>query len=144
MIDNAAMLREHFRMISFKADLLSIQFYDHLFMRYPQLRSLFDRVRMDEQRRKIVHSMAVILRNAENPRFLEPYLKGLGLSHIAYGAQLNDYDAVHECLLAALKEVSGELWNDQLEAAWSEAFVVVARIMQQGAALAGEARKQAA
>lgn len=129
-------LREHFQSISYKADQVAFVFYDTLFQRYPQVRPLFSSVRMEEQRKKLIHSLAVVIRNLEAPDFLQPYLQGLGLSHVAYGAQEGHYDAVGECLLHALSEVTGKDWTEDLEAAWVEAYGAVAQMMKQGAAKA--------
>jgi hemoglobin-like flavoprotein len=41
---------------------------------------------------------------------------------------------VGECLLAAMAEIAGPLWNDELAAAWAETYGAVSALMQQGAA----------
>ena len=53
------LLRKSFAAISHKADRLSETFYDHLFTRHPEVRPLFEYVRMDEQRKKLIRSLAV-------------------------------------------------------------------------------------
>lgn len=127
------LLRENFKAISYKADELSAAFYDALFTRYPEVRPLFEGTRMDEQRRKLIRSLALILRNLETPEKLAPYLQGLGRMHVAYGALPDHYPAVGECLLVALAKTTGEAWNDELNAAWGEAYDTISGLMLEGA-----------
>lgn len=129
------LLRENFASISFKNDRLSEYLYDNLFTRYPETRELFKTVRMDEQRKKIIHALAVVLRNFENPKFIAPYLQGLGLTHVAYGARPDLYEAIGECFLDAIAKVTGEVWTDELAEAWTEAFEFLAGQMLKGAAI---------
>lgn len=126
-------LRDSFKAISHKADELSATFYDVLFTRYPAVRPLFDETRMDEQRKKLIRSIALVLRNLEAPERLEPYLQGLGRMHVAYGAEPEHYPAVGECLLVALAETAGPAWTDELNAAWGEAYGAISGLMLQGA-----------
>ncbi len=128
-----AVLRESFKAISHKAEELSITFYDTLFTRYPAVRPLFDETRMPEQRRKLIRSIAMVLRNLEAPEKLAPYLQGLGRMHVAYGAVPDHYPAVGECLLAALAETAGPAWNDDLNSAWAEAYGAISDLMLAGA-----------
>lgn len=141
---NAKLLQESFQAVSYKGDKLTEIFYDKLFRNYPEVRPLFAHVRMEEQRKKLLHSIAVIVRNVEKADFLVPYLQGLGLTHFAYGAEPGHYDAVGECLLAALAEVAGDLWSVELHEAWTEAYTAIASIMKQGAAFAEKDQAEAA
>ena len=130
---NPKLLRDSFKAISHKADELSSCFYDTLFTRYPAVRPLFGSARMDEQRRKLIRSIALVLRNLEAPDKLAPYLQGLGRMHVAYGALPDHYPAVGECLLFALSETAGDAWNDELNDAWGEAYGAISGLMLEGA-----------
>ena len=127
---DADLLRSSLKAISHKADQLAATFYDRLFSRYPEVRPLFEQTRMDEQRKKLIRSIVLIVRHVDNETFLVPYLEGLGRMHVAYGAQDAHYDAVGSCLLQALAETAGEQWSDELQAAWGDAYGVVAGVMK--------------
>lgn len=128
------LLRESFQAVLHKADQLTACFYDTLFLRHPELRPLFAGVRMDAQRKMLVRSLALILRVWEDPAGLSLYLEELGRVHVAYGAEDGHYDAFGECLLHALAETAGPLWNEDMARAWADAYEAIAGLMRSGAA----------
>ena len=90
-----------------KADKLGEKFYEVLFERYPGVRPLFVHSRIPEQRQRLIRSIAIIVRHLEDMNYLKAYLHGLGKMHVAYGAKDEYYDAVGECLIAAMKDIAG-------------------------------------
>jgi len=131
---NVQLLRDSFTAFTPNADVLSHSFYRILFERYPALEPLFINVDIEDQQKKLFRSLSVIVRNLEDPGYLRSYLCGLGMMHVAYGARESHYEAVGECLLAALAQVAGPLWNDELHSAWADAYDVIAGLMKAGAA----------
>lgn len=129
---NVKLLQDSLKAISHKGDELVATFYDLLFTRYPDVRPLFDGVRMPEQKAKLLRSIVFVVRNLEKPEVMVPYLQGLGRMHIAYGAEAAHYDAVGECLLEALAQTAGPLWSDDLAVAWGDAYGAIADLMKQG------------
>src|SRR6185312_5309917 len=101
-------LRESFRRLGPHGELLAQTFYDTLFARFPQLLDLFAGVQFDEQRRKLLRALALIVSHMERPEFMRPYLQGLGALHVAYGVTADHYPVFGDCLLAALRQVAGE------------------------------------
>ena len=130
---NVQLLRDSFSAIARKENELVDNFYQLLFLRYPAVRPLFSNVRLDDQKEKFIRSISLIIQNIEKPDYLKAYLGGLGQMHVAYGVEESHYPAVGECLLAALESVAGRAWNDELKAAWAEAYGVVAEMMITGA-----------
>ena len=130
---NVQLLRDSFIGISHKADHLSENFYDILFTKHPKVRPLFANVRMDEQRSKFIRSLAVILRNLENPQYLSDYLGGLGLIHKAYGVKAELYPVVGEVLLEAFEKTAGDQWTPEMRQAWTEAYGLISGLMMKGA-----------
>jgi hemoglobin-like flavoprotein len=128
---NAALLRESFEAILFTADRLASVFYRTLFQQYPALEPLFGQTGLEEQKRKLIRALRLIVLNTERPIALHAYLGGLGQMHVAYGVELGDYPAVRECLLAALAEVS-DTWGIEVEKAWAEALDHVIDLMRAG------------
>ena len=60
-------------------------------------------------------------------------LRELGARHVAYGARPEHYPVVGEVLIGSMAKVAGDAWSSEYEAAWSEAFGVVAGAMIDGA-----------
>jgi hemoglobin-like flavoprotein len=140
---NVQLLRDTFAAVSPNADDLARHFYQTLFERYPAVRPLFANARFDEQKKKLIRSLALIVRNLEKADYLKAYLGGLGQMHVAYGALEAHYPAVGECLLVALEKVAGSAWNDEIKQAWTEAYGVVAQMMLDGAQVLGEQAPEA-
>jgi hemoglobin-like flavoprotein len=127
-------LRYSFRRLQPRADALAQCFYDTLFERYPEVEPLFEGVRIDEQRKKLLRALALVVRHLEQPDFLRAYLQGLGAIHLAYGVTPEHYPAVSECLMAALAQTAGNSWSEAEESAWKGAFALISETMLAGAA----------
>jgi hemoglobin-like flavoprotein len=130
-------LRESFRKLIPRSDALAQRFYDTLFERHPETQRLFEGVCFDEQKRKLVRALALVVRHMEHPDFLRAYLQGLGAIHVAYGVEAAHYPIVAECLIAALAATAGPAWSADEEAAWKGALGLIAESMLKGAARLG-------
>jgi len=61
-------------------------------------------------------------------------LKPLGARHAGWGVTPPMYDAVAECLIAAMTELGGDAWTEEMTDAWVQALTAVAGLMLTGAA----------
>lgn len=123
------MLRDSFALVKPHGSDLTGLFYKLLFERYPQVRPLFSKVDLAEQRKKLLAALALVVANADKPAVLAPVLAEMGARHVGYGAEEGHYPAVGECLLAALAQIAGPAWTPDLEAAWAEAYGAVTQLM---------------
>ncbi len=133
---NVTLLRTSFEALRPQAPALVDRFYALLFERYPQVKPMFAHVDLSKQKQMLVQALALLVANLEKPDVLKSYLGMLGARHAGYGTQQAHYAAVGECLLAAMAEVAGPLWTDDLEQEWAATYGAVASLMQQGAAAA--------
>lgn len=131
---NVELLRTSFNAVAPSADKLTEVFYATLFERYPSVKPLFADLDMETQGKRLVQSLVTIVGNLEDGEKLSTFLKKLGFDHVGYGAEAPHYDAVGECLLHALSVVAGDLWNDELTQAWTDAYGAIAGLMLEGAA----------
>jgi methyl-accepting chemotaxis protein len=136
------LLRDSFNAVAPRANELAETFYRILFDRYPVVRPLFRDTDLKEQQRKLVQALALVVGNLERPAKLKKVLGALGARHVDYGAQPAYYDAVGECLLAALAEIAGPVWSIKLERAWTDAYGAVASLAIAGAESAPPAPAQ--
>jgi hemoglobin-like flavoprotein len=132
-------LRWSFRRLSSRSVAVADHFYHVLFARHPEVRPLFDGVPIEDQRRKLVRALALVVRHLEEPHFLQAYLRGLGAIHMAYGVTALQYGALAECLIDALAQAAGSTWTEGERAAWQDALENVAATMIAGAAGPAEA-----
>lgn len=114
---------------------LGLRFYERLFEKYPQVKPLF-KAPPEQQHVKLMTSIAMIVSALKDPERLLPYLRAMGIRHIAYGTENGHYGAVGENLIAVLAEhlsVEGE-WTEEMATAWGDALATVSDIMMDAAA----------
>jgi hemoglobin-like flavoprotein len=126
---NIELLETSFAAVAPKADELADRFYARLFEKYPSVKPLFENTNLDNQKKQLVAALVLVVENLRNPEALGEAIKALGLRHIDYGAQREHYPAVGENLLATLAEVAGELWNDEMQNAWADAYGAIQGII---------------
>jgi len=130
-------VRESFRRLLPVAEPLATRFYALLFSRNPELLALFEGVSFEDQKRRLVRALALVVRHMERPEFLGPYLRGLGALHVAYGVEERSYPAFADCLVDALAETRGPAWSPEEERAWRGAIRTISETMIAGAARLG-------
>jgi len=109
---------------------LGLRFYERLFEKYPGVRHLFS-TPPEEQHKKLMASVGAIVASVTNPEVMLPYLRAMGIRHIAYKTESAHYGAVSENLVAVLAEhlsKEGE-WTEELKANWEEAMQIISDVM---------------
>jgi chemotaxis signal transduction protein/hemoglobin-like flavoprotein len=129
---NVDLLESSFALLAPRGEELVERFYARLFETAPAVRSLFPED-MAGQKKALLGAIGALVGNLRAPEKLSAYLEGLGKRHIAYGALEAHYDVVGDVLLATLAELAGDVWTDDLNAAWSGAFAAVKALMLAGA-----------
>jgi nitric oxide dioxygenase len=129
------LLQRSFAAVAPSAELLADTFYRNLWADYPAVAPLFAQVDMPEQKKKLVASLKLVVDNLTRPEVIGPALEQMGARHVEYGAEPDHYPAVGATLLKSLAEVAGDLWNEELNGAWAEAYGVISEQMLAGAAV---------
>jgi hemoglobin-like flavoprotein len=109
---------------------LGLRFYERLFEKYPGVRPLFH-TPPEEQHQKLMASVGAIVASVTNPDVMLPYLRAMGIRHLAYKTEDGHYAAVSENLTAVLAEHlsrEGE-WTDEMQANWGEALKIISEAM---------------
>ncbi len=127
------LLEQSFAAVAPHGQQLVDTFYGNLFTDYPGVKPLFANTNLTEQKKKLLASLKLVVDNLRKPEVLQPTLEKMGADHVAYGAEEAHYPAVGATLLKSLSQTAGDLWNDELEQAWGEAYQAVSSIMLQGA-----------
>ena len=91
---------------------------------------------MDEQRKKLMQTLAVAVDGLTSLPQLIPVLQQLGVRHAGYMVQDAHYDTVGAALLWTLKEGLGDDFNEQVETAWTAVYTTIADVMKKAAATA--------
>ena len=110
-------------------DAFAREFYDKVFKKAPETRSLFKN-NMTSQGRLLTHMLGGIVYSMSRPEHLALGLKLLGKSHVKYGVVEEHYPLVLECLMETIKEQLGEMGNERLFNAWAQALESVTSEMK--------------
>lgn len=110
---------------------LTTRFYEILFERYPAVRPMFSSD-VRPQAAMLRTAVLAVLEHLDDPEWLTTTLGGLGAKHAEYGATPAMFDAVGECMVAAMAELGGDEWTPEMTAEWSAALATVSSLMLAG------------
>jgi hemoglobin-like flavoprotein len=126
------LLETSFQEIAPHGEAFVAKFYETLFARFPQTKDFFTSTDMQEQKKKLLGALALVIQNLRKPDVLATALKGLGQRHEAYGVQPEHYPVVGAILLDTFAAFLGERWTPELRDAWAEAYQAVCSLMLAG------------
>jgi len=126
---NVELLESSFQALAPMGEELTRRFYNELFEQYPGVKPLFANTTIEEQHKKLLAAISLVVNSLRKPAELQKALKALGKRHKNYGAVAEHYPAVAKVLLGVMEELAGDLWSEELEDAWTQALNVVAETM---------------
>jgi nitric oxide dioxygenase len=97
------------------------------------VKPLFARTDLKAQKTMLLGTLVLLRKSLRNLDAIVPKLRELGARHVAYGALPEHYPVVGEVLIASMAKIVGDAWRPEFEAAWGEAFAIVAGAMLEGA-----------
>ncbi|WP_330293760.1 globin domain-containing protein [Streptomyces sp. NBC_00576] len=131
---DAVLIRRTMEVVGPVADKATSYFYALLFVRHPELRSLFPAA-MDTQRDRLLKALLTAAEHIDNTEVLVAYLQNLGRGHRKYGTRPEHYPAVGECLIGSLSRYAAAIWDQETEAAWVRAYTTMSQVMIDAAAV---------
>ena len=111
-------------------DILTTNFYAHLFAIDSGIARMFGGVEMATQKKKLAQSLAVVVTALDDLDSLLPALSALGKRHVNYGVESRHFDAVGDALIWALRDSVGDAFTVEAQHAWANAYAVVASVMR--------------
>jgi hemoglobin-like flavoprotein len=130
------LLETSFQKIAPQGEAFVTAFYDRLFTTYPNTRAFFASTNMQEQRKKLLGALILVIQHLKKPEVLTSALKGLGQRHVAYGVRPEHYPLVGTILLATFADFLGDDWTQEYHDAWVQAYEAICAIMLEGATVA--------
>ena len=103
-------------------------FYDRLFEIAPEVRPLFRRD-IDEQKRKFIATLAVIVGSLDDRSKLIALTDGLARQHGSFGVRPAHYSMVGEALMWSLARGLGDAWTPGVAASWRKAYGIISTFM---------------
>jgi NAD(P)H-flavin reductase/hemoglobin-like flavoprotein len=125
---DARLVKESFSSLAQNADAAMEYFYANLFVRYPEIRSMFPHAMHDHMER-VFAALARIVWEIDNPDSLTAYLSQLGLSHRKFGVKERHYEPFLTVLAETVRHFSGPDWTAQTQAAWATALRRASSVM---------------
>ena len=130
---NIEILEETFALIKPVAPQFTNSFYQNLFLKYPEIKPLFAETNLEEQEKKLLLSLVLIIDNLRNLTYLKDLLKKMGQRHLQYDVVSEHYPIVGQILLSTLQDYLGTHWTPEVKQAWTDAYKIVMDLMLEGA-----------
>jgi hemoglobin-like flavoprotein len=131
--ESERLVRETWQLIAPASEKVVAAFYARLFEANPAAAELFASTNMIEQRRKFSVMLNEIVRVLDNPNLLVGEVAASGKRHVSYGVKERDYDDVGAALTWAIGQSLGERNTPEVQAAWREAYALLAAVMKRAA-----------
>ena len=131
--EDQTLVRDSFAKVVPIAPQAAALFYGRLFVLDPSLRPLF-KGDMAEQGRKLMAMLGAAVSGLGQLEAIVPLVQDLGRRHVAYGVQPAQYDTVAAALLWTLGQGLGAAFTPPVEAAWTQAYAILATVMKDAAA----------
>lgn len=128
---DTALLETSLALVDTPDDGLTTRFHALLFERYPSVRPLFSDD-LGRQARMLRSAIVSVVDHLDDPLWLTETLGDLGARHASWGVIASMYDAVTDCMVAAMAEIGGTRWTPQMTDAWIEALDAVSGLMLPG------------
>lgn len=123
-----SLIQDSFRQVLPNLDSAATLFYARLFELDPSLRPMF-RGDMAEQGRKLMQMLALAVTSLNHPDQLMPTVRAMGARHAGYGVREEHYATVGAALLWTLEKGLGPSFTDEVRAAWTNTYTLLANAM---------------
>src|SRR4028118_1234176 len=126
---NVKVLEDTFARVRPHHEKFAASFYHNLFTDCPQLRVLFKNTSMEDQEKKLIMSLVLVINNLRHLAYLKTLLKDLGERHVKYGARPEFYPLVGAALLKTFASYLGTDWTPEVKQAWTDGYEAVVNMM---------------
>ena len=131
--DQVSLVKESWKMVVPIAEQAAAVFYNRLFELDPSVRPLF-KTDLREQGRKLTSMINTVVVGLDRIESLVPAVEDLGRRHVGYGVRDEHYETVGKALIWTLATGLGDRFTEATEAAWVEAYTILATVMKRAAA----------
>jgi NAD(P)H-flavin reductase/hemoglobin-like flavoprotein len=129
---DARLVKESFAYVASDPGAAMEYFYARLFVRYPEMRSMFPHA-MHEHMERVFASLSRIVWSIDSPDSLTAYLSELGRGHRKFGVKDRHYQLFLGELVDTVRHFNGHYWADDMAAAWEAALDRVSSVMRAAA-----------
>ena len=110
---------------------ITTRMYERLFVD-PEIKALFDMAAQNsgEQPKRLAAAILAFAQNADKLEALKPAIERIAARHVATHIKPENYPAVANALLPAIKDVLGDAVDDAVLKAWGEAYWFLADVLK--------------
>jgi len=126
--DQINLIQSSFQKVAPIADQAAALFYGRLFEIAPDVKPLF-KSNIAEQGRKLMGTLAVVVRGLDNLEAIVPVAQTLARRHVDYGVRAAHYAPVGAALIWTLEQGLGDDFTPEVRAAWAEAYTILSGVM---------------
>lgn len=127
-----ALVQQSFEKAAKLGEAVAEIFYAELFAIDPSLRKMF-RSDMKQQGRKLLTTLAFVVRGLDRPDQIVPAAQQLAVKHLDYGVTAGHYTLVGNALLRTLRKGLGDEFTPEVRTAWIAAYQLLANVMRDAA-----------
>lgn len=131
--DQVRLVQESFARVVPIAPTAAALFYDRLFAIDPETKALFASSDMNEQGRKLMAAIGMVVTALHAPEPVIARVQDLARRHVGYGVREAHYATVGAALLWTLGQGLGEAFTPEVEAAWAAAYGLLSGLMIEAA-----------
>jgi NAD(P)H-flavin reductase/hemoglobin-like flavoprotein len=129
---DARLIKGSFVHVAANAESAMEHFYSRLFVRYPEIRSMFP-FAMREHVERVFAALTRIVWSIDSPDSLATYLGELGRGHRKFGVKDRHYEPFLAVFLETVRHFNGHYWTDEIQGAWETAARHVSSAMRAAA-----------
>jgi nitric oxide dioxygenase len=109
---------------------LTKHFYSRMFLHQPELKNIFNMSNQDNGRQEVAlfEAIAAYAKNIENVAVLQSAVERIAQKHTSLNIQPEHYEIVGHHLIETLRELAGDVFNSDVEEAWTKAYQFLAQI----------------
>ena len=130
--EELSLVQRSWRQVLPVAHTVAEMFYARLFTLDPSVQPLFKND-MREQRRKLMAIIGATVSELARLDRIVPAVQDLGRRHAGYGVRDEHYATVGTALLWALEQGLGDAFTSEVKSAWTSAYGILAKTMQDAA-----------
>jgi hemoglobin-like flavoprotein len=127
--DRIQHLQQNFVKLLSVSDQAGRIFYQRLFELDPSTKPLF-KADMQEMTRQLMQTVGMIVTGVSTPHQIMGLVAEHGRKHVEYGVVEGHYETVRAALLWTLGQILGPEFNSETQAAWTEAYELIAKVMK--------------
>jgi hemoglobin-like flavoprotein len=123
------MLEESFAEVAAVREIAAELFYERLFVHDPSLRVMFASTDMNEQGRKLMASLSLVVGSLRRLDTVVPALEMLAVKHVGYGVRDEHYATVGKALIETLSLFFANRFTLEHRRVWTMAYETIANVM---------------